>query len=386
MNENRTVYQSLVEYEAYLETFSEKLRKGPEGDGLSGLCGFDGFVDTFIRMRQPASMAAFGPKVAAAAGVAASYSVEHQGDKFGGNGPLFVCALHDLLDGNVELVYAGGIGAGDAEPLFAAALKGKVARMVALAPPAHSDCLEFTDGKVMLGDFRACSEITLARLLEEMGETELDALLEKAAFVSAVNWGKLPHVGEIWSEIPRRLARLGREPKSVPFFMDLAEFEHREKDEVAGLVARLPEITEVCTTLLSFNLKEAWQMGAFFGENYQGRKEPAAVADLAAALWGHLEVDKVVIHPNNGAACASEAGVVYMPGPHCQDPLISTGAGDNFGAGCLVGLLSGQDDAGMLLTGNAASGFFVRAGRSGTLAELADLVAAWQAGRLGERL
>lgn len=386
MSYQNTVYRTLKDYGEHLESFTGKLRRGPQIPDLTGLCGFDGFVDTFIRMRKPASMAEFGPKVAAAAGVAASYSVEHQGDKFGGNGPLFACALHDLLDGGVSLVYAGGIGDGEPEPLFAEALEGKVTRMAALAPPAHSDCLEFTDGKVMLGDFRTCSEITLERLLSVMGEAELDALLEKAGFVSAVNWGKLPRVGEIWSDIPRRLKRLGREPKSVPFFMDLAEFEHREKAEIAELADRLPEITEVCTTLLSFNLKEAWQMGTFFGEDFQGRKEPEAVADLAAALLRNLAVDKVVIHPNDGAACASKDGVVYMPGPHCKDPLISTGAGDNFGAGCLVGLLSGQDDAGMLLTGNAASGFFVRAGRSGTLDELAGLVEAWRDGNLGERL
>ena len=50
-----------------------------------GLCGFDGFIDTFVRLQTPASMAEFGPKVAAAAGIAASYPVRHLGDKFGGN-------------------------------------------------------------------------------------------------------------------------------------------------------------------------------------------------------------------------------------------------------------------------------------------------------------
>ncbi|MBC8128201.1 MAG: hypothetical protein H8M99_13755, partial [Gloeobacteraceae cyanobacterium ES-bin-144] len=42
---------------------------------LSGVCGFDGFIDTFVRLEAPASMAKFGPKVAAAVGIAASYPV-----------------------------------------------------------------------------------------------------------------------------------------------------------------------------------------------------------------------------------------------------------------------------------------------------------------------
>jgi hypothetical protein len=61
------------------------------------LCGFDGFIDTFVRLQTPPSMAEFGPKVTAAAGVAASYPVRHLGDKFGGNGPLFV-AMAKRLD------------------------------------------------------------------------------------------------------------------------------------------------------------------------------------------------------------------------------------------------------------------------------------------------
>ena len=50
----------------------------------SGVCGFDGFIETFVRLEQPPSMAEFGVKVAAAAGVASSYPVRHLGDKFGG--------------------------------------------------------------------------------------------------------------------------------------------------------------------------------------------------------------------------------------------------------------------------------------------------------------
>ena len=47
---------------------------------LSGLCGFDGFIDTFVRLQTPATMAEFGPKVADAAGISASYPVRHLGD------------------------------------------------------------------------------------------------------------------------------------------------------------------------------------------------------------------------------------------------------------------------------------------------------------------
>jgi len=351
-----------------------------------GVVGFDGFVDTFIRLLKPDSMAEFGPKVAAAAGIAASYAVDHQGDKFGGNGPLFAAALADLSGGEADLAYVGGIGGGEVEPIFAEALSGKVGRMIPLAPSAHSDCLEFTDGKIMLGDFAACDEVTLERLIEALGEDGVDGMLEGVDFVSAVNWGKLPNVGGIWSYLADRLRATGREPKAVRMFMDLAEFEHRPEADVEELIDRLPAITGQCLTLMSFNLKEAWQMADRFGGNFHGKKDPDSVTSLTRLLRDHLAVDKVIVHPNHGAACASADCCVYVPGPYCERPLISTGAGDNFGAGCLAASLLGCDDVGLLLMGNSTSGHFVRSGRTPDLAAMDAFLGAWMDGTLAERL
>ena len=232
----------------------------------------------------------------------------------------------------------------------------------------------------------ACAEISWERLLECVGQSALDAELKAADFISAVNWGKLPHAGVIWSNLAGRLGELGVPAKKVFFFMDLAEFETRPLADRMELLARMEPITRQCRTLLSFNLKEAWQMGEVFGGAYHGRKDADSVAELAAFLRSRIAVDRVIIHPNDGAACASAAGTVYVPGPYCREPLISTGAGDNFGAGCLSAALKGLDDAGLLLAGNCASGYFVRSGRSAGFADLIRLLDDWAAGTLGERL
>ena len=125
---------------------------------------------------------------------------------------------------------------------------------------------------------------------------------------------------------------------------------------------------------------------AYFGGAYQGRVGADAVAELAAFLRVRIDVDRVIIHPNNGAACASAVGTVYVPGPYCREPFISTGAGDNFGAGCLSAAMRGFDDAGILLAGNCASGHFVRSGRSVSFPGMAVLLDAWASHTLTERL
>lgn len=379
-----TVFRNVAALGNVIDEF--KTRVSEPRPRLSGVCGFDGFIDTFVRLQSPASMAEFGPKVAAAAGIAASYPVRHQGDKFGGNGPLFAAAMHDIHAGLIDVTYIGAMGCGEVLPIYQDALGGKLKRLVTLAAPAQTTCLEFTDGKVMLCDMTACGDVTWERLLECFGEAALDAELRAARFISAVNWGKLPHAGPIWSHLADRLATLGVAAKEVVFFMDLAEFESRPTADREDLLARMGPITRQCRTMLSFNLKEAWQMGEVFGAGYHGRKDADAVAELAALLRSRIDVDRVIIHPNDGAACASATGTVFVPGPYCREPLISTGAGDNFGAGCLAAALCDCDDAGILLAGNCASGHFVRSGRSAAFPDMIRLLDAWANDTLGERL
>ncbi len=379
------IHQDVQSLAAVIAEFKKQTATKP-ASRPSGLCGFDGFIDTFVRLEQPPSMAEFGVKVAAAAGVASSYPVRHLGDKFGGNGPLLAAALHDIFAGQIDVTYIGALGDKKVLPIFETALAKKTKRLHTIARAAITTCLEFTDGKVMLNDMSACAEVTWKQLLECVGQSALDEELKTASYVAAVNWGKLPHAGEIWSEMSARLAQLGVPAKQVIYFMDLAEFETRPQADRADLLTRLPAITRQCHTLLSLNLKEAWQLGEVFGGKFHGRKDADSVAELTTFLKSQVAVDRVIVHPNNGAACASDSGTVYVPGPHCANPLISTGAGDNFGAGCLAAALLGLDDAGIVLAGNCASGHFVRSGRSASFTDMAKLLDAWTAGALGERL
>lgn len=379
------IHRNATSLGASIESFRREANKRAD-TRLSGLCGFDGFIDSFIRLNLPPSMAEFGPKVAAAAGVAASYPASRLGEKFGGNGPLFASALHGINDGTIDITYIGALGRDAVLPIYEEALRAKTKALHTLSDPAHTTCLEFSDGKVMLCDMAACDEITWERLVEVVPHAALDGELKAASFLGLVNWGKLPHAGPIWSNLATRLVHLGVSPKHVICFMDLAEFEHRPAADLEDLLGRLGAITNQCRTILSFNLKEAWQMGEALGGNYHGRKDPDSVAELAGFLRSAITVDRVVVHPNNGAACASAETTVYVPGPHCREPLISTGAGDHFGAGCLSAALRGFDDTGLLLAGNATSGYFVRSGRTPSFLDMASLLEDWASGTLPERI
>lgn len=359
---------------------------GHPDEAMSGICGFDGFIDHFIRMESPDRMEDFATCVSKAAGVSASYRAKHLGAKFGGNGPLFVTALHGIENGKIDLSYIGALGKDGVLPIFKEAMDDKIQRLYSLAEPAHTNCLEFRDGKIMLNDSQSCDDIHWDRLIACIGAEQFDALLQKASFVAAVNWGKLNNVSSIWENIIVRLKALNSPAKDVVFFMDIAEFEHRSSEDVKGLLKLIERISDQCETILSLNLKEGWQLAEVFESGIERAKSPEPVAETASIIHKHLNVDRVLIHPNDGAACASKNGVSYVPGPFCQDPLISTGAGDHFGAGALAGALHKLDDVGILLNGVAASGYFVRSGHSPNYSQMSQMLQMWKGGTLGDRI
>ncbi|MEN6622079.1 MAG: hypothetical protein ABFD50_11065 [Smithella sp.] len=57
-------------------------------------------------------------------------------------------------------------------------------------------------------------------------------------------------------------------------------------------------------------------------------------------------------------------------GPFCSRPKLTTGAGNNFNAGFILGQMLGCSDKECLLLGNANSGFYVRKTRNVSYEEL----------------
>src|SRR5262249_42551420 len=124
----------------------------------SGLIGFDGFIDSIIavvdkrrdmspggydRIRE---IPQFAQRVGAAAGKSTNIELVVKEDRFGGNGPLMAGALGRL---GMPTTYIGAVGHEDnpgvLHPLYEE-LGNRCREVIPVAPPAHTDALEFDDG------------------------------------------------------------------------------------------------------------------------------------------------------------------------------------------------------------------------------------------------
>ena len=83
----------------------------------------------------------------------------------------------------------------------------------------------------------------------------------------------------------------------------------------------------------------------------------------------------LVVH-TSADAYVFEGGCEFYEGPSffCESPVTLTGGGDNFNAGFCLGVMSGLGAAACLLLGNAASGYYVRYGKSANLDELKEFI------------
>lgn len=346
------------------------------------LVGLDGFVDTIVtpvglRSGQGeaftpiSTLTDFGQRIMNAAGKSTNIELYPRLDKLGGNGPIMA---HALLAHGAQLTYVGALGAPAIHPVFAP-LAAR-ARVVSVTDPAHTTAVEFTDGKLMLGQMRSLDAITFESLLAQMGEAGLAAELAAADLVALVNWTMIPHMTSILKGLLENV--LPKLPKlGARFFFDLADPEKRSTQDLREALDAIARFESFGRVTLGLNFKEAQQVGAALGVHCGGEDGPSLKA-TATALRQRLQIDAVVVHPRASAACATAAGCAWIPGPYTERPLITTGAGDHFNAGFSTGQLLGLDPESCLATGVCTSGHYVRTGESPTLAQIETFLANWR--------
>lgn len=350
----------------------------------ASLVGFDGFVDAIIQVvdrRRDMTPAGYDPirtipqfaaRVGAAAGKSTNVELVVREERFGGNGPLLASALGRL---GSPVTYIGAVGSPEdhrrLHPLYTPMLD-RCRRVIPVAPPAHTDALEFEDGKIMLGQPANVQLVTWERLVQAVGEEQLADLVAAAPLLGIVNWVMMGGVEGIWRGLVRRvLPAVVRRDPSVRrrVFIDLADPAKRTDEDVRRAMGILSEMNQVVPVTLGLNHAEAERIGAAMGidpfDDSASRTLGAAVESTAREIRDRLGLACVVIHPREGAGAASLEGAgrvesAWVDGPFTRTPRLSTGAGDHFNGGFALGQMLSMPLPESLVLGCATSGAYVR--------------------------
>lgn len=357
-----------------LRTFAASIQDTPV------LIGFDGFVDSIIdvvdkrhdteRYDPVHTLAEFGTRIAESAGRSSNVELVTKLEKLGGNGPIMANAM---ARAGFDVNYIGPLGEGVIHPVFNEF--AEIAKVHSIADPAHTDALEFDDGKLMLGKHASLRHVNQKTIDEHLGREAYVELIRNTQFLGMVNWTMLTRLNTIWEALIDEVLPQMDNDRYV--FIDLADPSKRTSEDLAEAMALTKKLNAESRVVVGFNLSEATQVAKVLGVKVpeDDAEQKAAVQQIALDLREALDVHCVCVHPREGAAAAikTEAGIesAIFKGPFVAKPKLSTGAGDNFNAGFCLGLLAGLPIDQCLCTGTGTSGFYVRNAHSPSLDELA---------------
>lgn len=350
--------------------------RAPGLNQLQAVVGFDGFVDEILTVvdkrlgptehTEIPTIERFASRIAGAAGQSSNFELVVKLVKLGGNGPIMANAL---ASAGVSVSYIGSVGS-PAEPAKVHPVFHELARKAqvhSIAEACHTDALEFADGKLMLGKLAGVTQIHWEQLVQTVGLERLTALLDHANLISIVNWTMLPYMTQLMQKLLEVVwPRLSDRPRVL--FVDLADPEKRSTADLVEVLQLLGRFSTRTRTILGLNFKEAEQVCSALGlDPVVHRHEQTA----AAAIRERLGLSCVVIHPRDGAGCATADGAWRLAGPYTASPKISTGAGDHFNAGFCLAWILGLAPPECLAMGVATSGYYVRNAASPAALELA---------------
>ena len=329
----------------------------------NGLVGFDGFVDTILEVveqRQSAtkytpyrSMKDFSKKVADAAGKSMNFETVPTIEKLGGNGPIMAFALSTL---GAPVEYLGMVGYPKVHPVFNEFAKR--AKIHGIAEPGLTSALEFPDGKLMLGQHSSVNEVSWEVIKKRFGDKNFAKLWNQANFVAMVNWTMLPNMSALWKKILNEFKPSKNDKRKLLFF-DLADPAKRIDADLLAALKIIGEFQQNHDVILGLNESE----GIHVAKVLRLKKFPSTpkgYSAMAGAIREKLGLHTVVVHPVQYACGADAEGEVSVEGPYTAKPKISTGAGDHFNTGFLIGRLLGLSLAHSLQLAVATSGYYVR--------------------------
>ena len=364
------------------QTLDELNEKAAAAGSKQVLVGMDGFVDKIVhpvdRRSGPGdqftaipTISDFAKRIASAAGKSANIELAPVAEKLGGNGPIMADAQSAQ---GLKVRYLGALGREMIHPVFQEFAAKTEA--VSIADPGVTHAAEFNDGKIMLGSMASLDEITYARLCELPGEAELIKICDRADLIAMVNWTMIPYLTDVLNSLLEKVLPACAANKTRCFFFDLADPEKRSDEAILEVLSIFTKFSAFGEVMLGLNLREAEKIDSLLGFDPL-ENTPENLRMMASRIREKLALDTVVVHPVNGAACATSEGSEYVAGPYCEKPKITTGAGDHFNAGFSSARLLGLSPTAALTVAVATSGYYVRTAESPSLEDVAEFIASW---------
>jgi sugar/nucleoside kinase (ribokinase family) len=365
--------------EAIQDLLSQLRLKAELVGQLNCFIGFDGYVDQIIRIVKSRSslteydlfqkISQFSGYLQENTGKSAGLEMITTEFKLGGNAPIMA---YSLARQGVRTVCAGTFGEPELHPAYEE--MARACKVVTVGAAAVTYAFEFQDGKLMFGELSGLNNLNWESLKQKVG---LDAIVQHCAgsqLIAIVNWSGIFQIESILSgfldEVFPKLSAIALAEKTI--FIDLADPTARTEEDMRMFIGMLKRYSRHVKVVVGLNEKEARMIGMALGIDVDPE---AGLQALAESVYAGLDTSILVVHAPRRAVGISSTGTFEADSFYVDNPLISTGAGDNFNGGFCLGQMLELPMEHSLILGNAVSSFYIRNGFSPSWEQLLGYLA-----------
>lgn len=339
---------------------------------ISVAAGFDGFIDIITRpiatgdSETPSgyfnNIPDFSNFLGQRAGNSSSVELAEFVRKLGGNGPIFANALGTL---GVSALCIGALGYPEVENVFKGMSKN--CKLVPIAVPGMCTAMEFGDGKIMLALNGEINTMTWELISERAGLDNIIKAFDEAKLIGLFNWSEIPNASEIWQGILDDVLPALNKNKYILF--DFSDCARRDKNEILAMLEILAEFGKRIPIVISMNENETKAISDALGIS-----EDTPLAESGELIRQKLSAKFVVFHFQNCTLGFSEEDMHKFKTFRIEEPIITTGAGDNFNAGLSYGLLLDFSLLDAMIIASLTSSYYVANGQSPSSDELIGFI------------
>jgi hypothetical protein len=340
--------------------------------------GFDGFLDSIVKLveKRPAGKApeyfstieAFGQHILHKKSASFAVETETRSVKIGGNMPITANAMGRF---GINVNCLGALGYPQVHECFTQL--PATCKLFTFTQPGTATALEFNDGKIMMADMAELHHTDWEKIKTRIPLAEIKRLFATSDMIALLNWSEIDASTSIWEGLLTEVIPAYDAP-GQHLFLDLSDCSNRSESTIKKALALIDEFAKTRRVTLSLNRNEAGiLLNALAGNSHE-----TPIQQIAGSIFGRMNIETLLVHTSKEAAVVTRKEQFSLPTFYIPEPVLSTGAGDNFNAGFCTGLLLGFDMISALILANAVSGYYVRNGKSGGLNDIIDFLETYQ--------
>jgi len=243
--------------------------------------------------------------------------------------------------------------------------------LISLGDPALTLAFEFSNGKLLMSDLAAVSNLKWADVVDRLGEAKIKTLFTDVDILGLGYWSLTSNFDDLFAGFMAQYETL-TPPRRM--FFDFADLKKKSPESFRHTLDLIRAHNDRIPMSLSLNHHEVMELCVRMGVDCP-EATPALIEKALPEARAKIGFDELIVHtPDFAAAAHATDGVAVAQQAHQTKVVRLAGAGDSFNGGYMCASLGDLPLKQRLVMANAATAFFVTHGAGPTPAQLLEQI------------